>query len=90
MDDWEKFNETSLPEKQHFYSHLNMEDVTDADYAHIKRVCKDFQIKYLGDYYDLYVPSDTLLSADVFENFRNMCVVKYMSLVLQNFFQLQD
>ena len=90
MDDWEKFNETSLPEKQHFYSHLNMEDVTDADYAHTKRVSKDFQIKYLGDYYDLYVPSNTLLSADVFENFRNMCVVKYMSLILQNFFQLQD
>ena len=45
MDDWEKFNETSLPEKEDFYSHLNMEDVTDADYAHIKSVCKDFQIK---------------------------------------------
>ena len=45
MDDWEKFNETSLPEKEHFYSHLNMEGVTDADYAHAKRVCKDFEIK---------------------------------------------
>ena len=36
MDDWEKFNETLLPEKQDFYSHLNMEDITDADYAHVK------------------------------------------------------
>ena len=45
MDDWEKFNETSLPEKEDFYSHLNMEDITDADYAHAKRVCKDFEIK---------------------------------------------
>ena len=42
MDDWEKFNETSLPEKEDFYSHLNMEDSTDADYAPTKRVCKDF------------------------------------------------
>ena len=46
MDDWEKFNEASLPEKEHFYSHLNMEDITDADYAHAKRVCNDFEIKH--------------------------------------------
>ena len=45
MDNWEKFNETSLPEKEHFYSDLNMEDITDVDYAHAKRVCKDFEIK---------------------------------------------
>ena len=44
MDDWEKFNET-LPEKENFYNHLNMEGITDADYAHAKRVCKDFEIK---------------------------------------------
>ena len=42
IDDWEKFNETSLPEKKYFYSLLNMEDITDADYAHSERVCKDF------------------------------------------------
>ena len=41
MNDWEKFNETSLLEKEDFYSHLNMEDITDADYAPAKRVCKD-------------------------------------------------
>ena len=45
MDDWEKFNETILPEKQEFYCNLNMEDITDADYMHAKRVCKDFEIK---------------------------------------------
>ena len=73
MDDWEKFDETSLPEKGDFYSHLNKEDITDADYEHTKRVCKDFQIKHLGEYQDLYVQSNTLLLADVFENFRNMC-----------------
>ena len=64
MDDWEKFNETSLLEKEDFYSHLNMEDNTDADYAHAKRVCKDFEIKNSGKYHDLYVKSDTLLLAD--------------------------
>ena len=48
MADWEKFNQTSLPEKEDFYNHLNMEDITNADYAHGKRVCKNFEIKNLG------------------------------------------
>ena len=46
MDDWEKFNETLLPQKEDFYCHLNMEDITDVDYAHAKRVCKDFEVKH--------------------------------------------
>ena len=54
MDDWEKFNETSLLEKD-FYSHLNMEDIGDLDYTHAKTVCKDFEMKNLGEYNDLYV-----------------------------------
>ena len=66
MEDWKKFNETTLPEKGEFYSNLSMEDITDVDYMHPKRVCKDFQIKNLGEYYDLYLKSDTLLLADVF------------------------
>ena len=66
MDDWEKFNEASLPKKEDFYSHLNIEDIADADYAHSKRVCKNFEIENLGKYHDLYVQSDTLLLADVF------------------------
>ena len=52
MESWEKFNET-LTEKEDFYSLLNMEDITDADYAHAKRVCKDFEIKNLGEYHDI-------------------------------------
>ena len=77
MDDWEKFNEASLPEKEDFYSHLNIEDITDADYTHAKRVCKEFEMKNLGEYHDLYGPSNALLLADVFENFRNMCLKMY-------------
>ena len=53
-------------------SHLNMEFIPDAGYAHPKRLCKDFEIKSLGEYHDLYVQSDAILLAEVFENFRNM------------------
>ena len=77
MNDWKKFNETSLLEKEEFYSHLNMKDITDAVYAYAERVCKDFEIKNLGEYYDLYVQSNTLLLVDVFENFRNICLQIY-------------
>ena len=54
-----------------------MEDITDVDYAYVKNVCKDFETKLLGEYYDLYVQGDTLLLANVFENFRNMCFKLY-------------
>ena len=47
MNDCEKFNGISLIEKKDFYSHLNMEDITDVDYAHAKRVCKDSEIRQL-------------------------------------------
>ena len=45
MDGWEKINEALLPEKEDFYSHLNMEDIADADYVNPKRICKEFEIK---------------------------------------------
>ena len=54
-----------------------MEDITDSNCAHGKRVCKDFQIKYLVEHYDLYVQIDILLLADVFQNFTNMCLEIY-------------
>ena len=40
MEDWETFNETLSPEKEDFYSHLNVEDITGADYAHAKKFVK--------------------------------------------------
>ena len=73
MNEWKKFNETSLPKKEEFYSNLNMKDITDAYYMHSKRVCKDFEIKNLGEYHDLHLKSDILLLADVFKNSRKMC-----------------
>ena len=66
-----------MPNKEEFYSSLNLEDITDIDYRHAKRVFKTFTNKNIGDYHDLYVKSDTLLLADVFENFRNMCLKEY-------------
>ena len=54
-----------------------MKDVTNADYVHVRIVCKDFKRKMLGEYHDSYVHSDTLLLSDVFENFRNMCIKIY-------------
>ena len=77
MDSWQRFDETSLPDKEAFYSNLNMEDITDFDYRHGKTVFEYFINKNLGDYHDLYVQSDTLLLADVLENFRNMCIEVY-------------
>ena len=55
MDDWKKFNEAKLPGKKDFYSHLNMVDITDADYSHAKQNCKNFEINILGEYYDLHL-----------------------------------
>ena len=77
MDNWERFYETSLPNKESFYSNLNMENIDDIDYRHGNNVLKRFKLKHLGEYHDLYVRSDTLLLADVFENFRNKCLEVY-------------
>ena len=77
MDSWERFNETSLPDKEAFYSNLYMEDITDVNYKHVKKVFKNLMNKNLSEYHDLYVQSDTLLLADVFENFRNIYIKVY-------------
>ena len=77
MDNWERFDEISLPNKESFYSYLNMENIYDIDYRHGNKVFKRFKLKNLGEYHDLYVESDTLLLADVFENFRNKCLEVY-------------
>ena len=77
MDNWERFNETSLPNKEYFYINLSMENIEDIDYRNGNNVFKIFELKNLGEYHDLCVQSDTLLLADVFENFRNKCLEVY-------------
>ena len=77
MDTWERFSEISLPNKEDFYSNLNMEDISDIDYRHANNVFKRFKLENLGNYHDLYVQSDTLSLADVFNNFRDMCIKDY-------------
>ena len=77
MDGWDKFNETSIPSKESFYSNLMMENISETDYRHANNVFKTFKLNNLGDYHDLYVQSDTLLLADIFENFRKAFIKTY-------------
>ena len=74
MDNLEKFNETSFPSKKAFYSELNLENITDKDYARANKVWEVFGISNLGQYHNWYVQTDTLLLADIFEN---LCLNKY-------------
>ena len=89
MDNWEKSNETSLPDKETFYSELNKESIIGEDYPHARKVWNVFEIKSLGEYYDLYVK--------VIHYCLQMClktleikVLNFMNLILHNFFQFQD
>ena len=77
IDGWDKFNEKVLPGKESFYSNLTLENISETDYAHANNVFKKFYINNLGEYHDLYVRSDTLLLADIFENFRQSCLKNY-------------
>ena len=74
MDSWEKFEETTIPRKEAFYSELKLENITVKDYSHVQKVWEVFKIKNRGNYHDLYVQCDTLLLADVFVNFRAKCI----------------
>ena len=77
MDSWERFNKTSLLDKEAFYSNLNKEDITDVHYRHAKRVFKNLSNKNLGDYHDLYAQSHTLC-LQMFLKVLETCALKYM------------
>ncbi|KAF8794328.1 hypothetical protein HNY73_002319 [Argiope bruennichi] len=72
-----KFSETCLPPKSAFYNSLSNEDVSDEDYEYAKKIWNVFDMHTLGDFHNLYVISDILLLADVFESFRKICLQYY-------------
>ena len=77
MDTPENLKETELPPKEVFYSKLNNEGISDEDYTHAQRVWETLEMKTLEDYHNLYNKLDVLLLADVFENFRDICIKNY-------------
>ena len=77
MDSWERFDETALPPIEKFYSSLTDSHISKEDYEHATKVWNTFKCKTLGDYHDLYLKTDVNLLADVFENFRNICLKQY-------------
>ena len=77
MSSWDKFNDDRLPRKEQFYSSLNMSGVSDKEYEHTCKVWKGFGIKNMGEYHNLYLRTDVILLANVFESFRNVCIDNY-------------
>jgi hypothetical protein len=77
MNSWDKFKDTKLPRRSEFFSKLYNSKISKADYAHAQNVWKEFKCETMQDYHDLYLKTDVLLLADVFENFRNTCLKNY-------------
>ena len=76
MSSWDKFKE-SLPPTEAFYSELNMNKISEDDYQHAQQVWKEFGIRNLGDYHNLYLRTNVVLLANVFEAFRDTCLKHY-------------
>ena len=77
MDAINKYRETELPPQEAFYYELNHSHISDEDYEHARKVWDVFDMRTMGDYHDLYLETDVLLLADVFENFRDVCLENY-------------
>ena len=77
MDSWDKFEEKRLPSKDEFYSKLNMSGISEKDHQHACKLWNEFDLKNMGDYPDLYLETDVLLLANVFESFRKVCLDNY-------------
>ena len=89
MDSWERFNENTIPPKEAFYSELNLENITDKDYEHVKKVWETFEIKNLGEY---YVCMFNVMHFCLLMYLRTLeiSVLKYISLILPILCQHQD
>src|SRR5207244_12290213 len=78
MNEWIKFDvSTEKLEKEHFRNDLTGDEISEVDFEFYKTVCAELEVKTLGEYHDLYLKSDVLLLADVFENFRKTCLEYY-------------
>ena len=77
MDSWDRFKETSLPSIKRFYSNLNMSGVSDTDYEHACSIWREFGIRNMGEYHDLYLRTNVILLANVFESFGRVCLENY-------------
>ena len=77
INSWDRFEVTQLPPISAFHSNLNMSSISEEDYQHAHRVWKEFGIHNLGDYHDLYLRTDVVLLANVFEAFIDTCLKHY-------------
>ena len=77
MSSWDRFEDTELPPIESFYSSLNMSKISDSDYKHAQRVWEEFGVRNIGDYHDLYLRTDVVLLANIFEAFRDTCLKHY-------------
>ena len=77
MDSFDKFNETKLPDKDKYYSILNRKGITDDEYNFAKKMWETLKIENLGQLHDIYMNTDVMLLADVFESFRETAIKTY-------------
>ena len=89
MDNWERFNKTSLPNKESFHSNLNMAKIDDIDYRHGNNVFKRFKLKNLGDIM-IYTYKAILYYWLMYLKTLEIRVLKYMNLILLISYHYQD